>query len=225
MKRKNKTLLFLLILTIAVISIVIYLNANGKIIVNTSQDDFKCQEALDDFLREIKIKTSSSTDIKVVEKETFTNSTELLDYIDKWDADNEYGIRKKVIEMTTIEPDPINFTHELKRENGGKIIKLIYSFSEDDINSVRLTVTQFYLNKNSEVICEKISENSVGELVCDLTDIGNGDFGVGISADEVEKEPKIWQGRIDTVLIKQEYQNEITLLHIGICEGGNLIFE
>ena len=202
------------------------INLNTKVDNSVIESNFKCEEELGEWLREEKIKLSSSTSVEVIEKKSFTNKTELLGYIDKWGALNEYETKKYINEITKIEEEPINFTYEIKR--GKDVIKLIYSFSKEDVNSVTLKVKKYSFVQGSEIVCEKTSEESSGEILCDLSEFGDGDYRAEAFRDEIEKQPKVWEGRIDVVLIKEEGEinnNDVSILVIGVCkEEGKLIF-
>ncbi len=185
-----------------------------------SGSNFRCEEELSEWLKTEKIRLSSSVSVKVVEKKSFTNKTELLDYVDKWNSFNEYEIKKRIEEITKM-PEPQG-NYDLRRE--GKKFILDFDYQEGDINSMRMVVTKGYFNK--ETICDKTEESSKGTIECDISGAGEGEFKAEIYMDTVDK---TWTGQIDTVLIKEEGQinhNDVAILVIGICEEeGKLSFK
>jgi hypothetical protein len=185
-----------------------------------SSSSFRCEEELSEWLKTEKIKLSSSVSVKVVEKKSFTNKTELLDYVDGWNSFNEYEVEKKIGEITKM-PEPQG-DYDLRRED--KKFILDFDYQEGDINSMRIVVTKGYFSK--ETICDETVEGSSGTIECDVSDAGEGEFKAEAYIDTVDK---IWTGQIDTVLIKEEGQinyNDVAILVIGICEEeGKLSFK
>ncbi len=181
--------------------------------------DFKCEEGLNEWLKTEKVKLSSSVSINVIEKKTFTNKTELLEYVDNWNAFNEYEIKQKIEEITKM-PEPQG-TSDLKREGEYNFV-LDFDYKEGDINSMRMVVTKGYFDK--ETICDETVEGSSGTIECDISDAGEGEFKAEAYVDAIDK---IWAGQIDIVLIKEEGEidyNNVAILIIGICDGEELTF-
>jgi len=199
-------------------NIVSKINTNAIASLSDSSN-FACEEQLKDWLKTDRIKLPSSVSVSVIEKKSFTDKTKLLEYIDKWNAFNEYEIKKKIEELTKM-PEAQG-TYDLRQED--KIFILDFDYEEGEINSMRLVVTRGYFDK--EIICNKSLETSKGTIECDVSEYGDGEYKAEAYLDTIDK---IWQGKIDTVLIKEEGEIEYTniaVLTIGICDNkGNLIF-
>lgn len=188
---------------------------------NNLSSNFRCEEELKGWLRLEKIKNPSSVNIKVIEKKSFTNKTELLDYINGWGAFNEYEIEKQIEDITKM-PEAQG-DYDLTREDNNFILD--FDYEEGEIKSMRLLVTKGFMRFGSESICDKTIENNKGRIECDVSKYGEGTYRAEAYIDEIEK---IWEGKIDVVLIKEEGEidyNNIAILIIGICEDeGELKF-
>jgi len=187
---------------------------------NISNSNFRCEDELKGWLRVERTKLSSGESIEIIEEKSFANKTELLNYVEKWGSYNEYEIKKDIEEITKIEEEPINVTTQLKQEEN--IITLAFEYSPEDVEYVRLEVKKWFFNKNPEIVCDKISDSPKGKLECNTSEFGEGNYDAKSYIQEVEKEPKFWEGRIDLVLIKynKKYYTGVSYsaLYFGICE-------
>lgn len=205
-----------------VISDIIPSSTNLNLNANQSTDSsgFGCENELKEWLKEEKIKNPSSASISIVEKRSFMNKTELLEYVNKWGVFNEYEIKRQIEEITKI-PE-LNGNYDLTRD--GNNFVLSFNYEKGEIKSMRLLVTKGYLDRNRETICDKTIEDIKGKIECDVSDYGQGEYYAEAYLDKIDK---FWEGKIDTVLVKEEGKingNDRAILIMGICEEGKLIF-